>query len=311
MIDLDFTATFIAGFEGFVDHVYLDAVGVETVGYGETRRDVIERYRGRKISKEDALALLKRRVQEFADAVEASITNRSALTPARHAALTSFAYNVGVGGFAGSTACARFNAGDVDGACEALGWWNKAGGQVLEGLSRRRAAEMALFLGAGGAGPAAGQPSLAGPTAARPAGLLRQGDSGDQVRDVQARLAALGFPVTVDGLFGAATTAAVRSFQRAQGLDADGIVGPGTRRALVGQAPPLGRLLRQGVDGDDVRSTQRRLGDLGWILVLDGLFGPKTHGAVSGFQQREGLAADGIVGPATWTALWRAPQPDP
>ena len=310
MIDLESTATFIAAFEGFVDHVYLDAVGVETVGYGETRRDVIERYRGRTISKDEALQLLKRRVQEFADAVEASITNRSALTPARHAALTSLAYNIGVGGFAGSTACARFNAGDLGGACEAIGWWDKAGGKVLEGLARRRAAEMALFRGEGGARPnLAGPPASPAPPASSP-GLLREGSSGDQVREVQTRLAALGFPVAVDGVFGAATTAAVRSFQRDRGLDPDGIVGPGTRQALfAGPAvpPPLTRLLRQGVDGDDVRQTQRRLGDLGWALLHDGLFGPKTHAAVTGFQQREGLGTDGIVGPATWSAMWRPP----
>jgi peptidoglycan hydrolase-like protein with peptidoglycan-binding domain len=89
-------------------------------------------------------------------------------------------------------------------------------------------------------------------------------------------------------------------------LDAVGVetVGYGeTRRDVI----ELARLLRQGVDGDDVRHTQRRLGDFGWSLVHDGLFGPKTHAAVSGFQQGAGLAADGIVGPATWTALWPPP----
>src|SRR4051794_27461225 len=133
MIDQEFTARFVAGFEGFVGHVYRDAVGVETIGYGETRRDVIERYRNSGMSQADALELLKRRVQEFADAVEACITNKAALTPSRHAAFTSFAYNVGVGGFRDSTACKRFNAGDLAGVPEALGWWNKGGGQVLEG----------------------------------------------------------------------------------------------------------------------------------------------------------------------------------
>lgn len=122
---------------------------------------------------------------------------------------------------------------------------------------------------------------------------------------------ALGFAVAVDGAFGAATAAAVRSFQRQRGLAADGIVGPGTLAALFagapGPAPSLTRLLRQGHDGDDVRQTQQRLGEWGWALVLDGLFGPKTHAAVNGFQQRKGLGADGIVGPATWAALWGPP----
>lgn len=301
MIDLDFTAGFIAGFEGFVDHVYLDAVGVETVGYGETRRDIIQRYRGAKISRADALDLLKRRVKEFADGVEASITNRAALTPQRHAALTSLAYNIGLGGFAKSTACSRFNSGDLDGACEAIRMWNKAGGQVLAGLDRRRAAEMALFKGD------TAPPSLAPQGGGASTKLLRQGDAGPQVRDVQTRLVALGFPLAVDGVFGPAMAEAVRSFQRARGLGADGIVGPGTLAALrAGADPPaLGRLLRRGAEGDDVRQTQGRLCDCGWALVLDGLFGPKTDSAVQGFQQAEGLAADGIVGPATWAAMWR------
>ncbi len=230
MIDLDFTARFVAGFEGFVKQVYLDAVGVETVGYGETRRDIIERYRRSGISQQDAFDLLKRRVQEFADAVEACITNRAALTPNRHAALTSLAYNIGVGGFRDSTACKRFNAGDIAGVPEAIGWWSKAGGQVFEGLSRRRAAECALFSGAGAPAP----------------------DTG---------------------------------------------------------AVPVwpGRLLQQGVDGDDVRRAQRRLGERGWRITVDGQFGPKTDATVRKYQGEKALVVDGVIGPTTWQALWIAP----
>lgn len=168
MIDLEFTANLIAGFEGFVDHVYRDAVNVETVGFGETRRDVIERYRGSRISRDQALELLKRRVQEFADGVEAHITNRSALTPARHAALTSLAHNIGANGVAKSTTCTRFNAGDLDGACEAMALWNKGAGNVLPGLVCRRAAEMALFRG-DASGPRRG-PERGPSLAATPAG---------------------------------------------------------------------------------------------------------------------------------------------
>lgn len=185
MIDLDFTAGFIAQFEGFVGEVYLDAVGVETIGYGETRRDVIEQSRASGISQQEALDLLKRRVQEFADAVAKSITNPAALTPNRHEALTSLAYNIGVGAFQESTACKRFNAGNFDGVPEAIGWWNKGGGRVLAGLARRRAAECALF--AQGAQPA-GDPSIAPQTPECPpwpGRNLLQGEDGEDVR--QAR----------------------------------------------------------------------------------------------------------------------------
>jgi GH24 family phage-related lysozyme (muramidase)/peptidoglycan hydrolase-like protein with peptidoglycan-binding domain len=318
VIDLDFTAQFIAKFEGFVDHVYLDAVGVETVGYGETRRDVIERCRKSGISQPDALALLKQRVQEFANAVEACITNSADLTPNRHAALTSFAYNVGVGGFRDSTACKRFNAGDMAGVPEALSWWNKGGGRVLEGLSRRRAAECALFVKDGGGQPSGAQASGAG-GAVSAGSIVREGDRGDKVREAQQRLGEHGWPVTVDGIFGPTTTDAVRSFQRQCGLAPDGVLGPATWQRLSSppapppehrtpECPPWpGRLLKQGVEGDDVRQAQSRFGARGWRVVVDGRFGPKTDATVRSYQTEKALVVDGVIGPTTWQALWTAP----
>lgn len=62
---------------------------------------------------------------------------------------------------------------------------------------------------------------------------VRQGDSGDAVRAVQGQLGARGYSVTVDGAFGPGTESAVRSFQSAQGLITDGVVGPNTWLALV------------------------------------------------------------------------------
>lgn len=318
MIDLDFTAQFIAGFEGFVGTVYRDAVGVETIGYGETRPDVIERCRQCGISQEDALQLLKQRVQEFADAVEGCITNTAALTPNRHAALTSLTYNIGVGGFRDSTACKRFNAGDLAGVPEAMGWWNKGGDTVLEGLVRRRSAEEALFTQDGPPASSPGQ-NLVVTDSGAGSGLLRQGDGGDGVRQVQQGLVANGFPVAVDGIFGAGTADAVRSFQQAHGLDADGVVGPATRLALSTTPPPKsepdsstvppwpGRLMQEGVAGDDVRQVQRRLADRGWAIVVDASFGPRTGGTVRAYQGEKALVLDGIVGPVTWQSLWADP----
>ena len=67
-------------------------------------------------------------------------------------------------------------------------------------------------------------------------GLLQQGSTGDSVRCVQSYLSALGGTVpkvTIDGRFGSATTASVRSFQRLARLTEDGKVGPATWSALV------------------------------------------------------------------------------
>jgi GH24 family phage-related lysozyme (muramidase) len=315
MIDLDFTAAFVAEFEGFVDHVYLDAVGVETIGYGETAPGVIEQYRGCSISRAEALELLKRRIQEFADAVEECITNASALTPERHAALTSFAYNIGVGGFRDSTACKRFNDGDIDGVPEAMSWWDKAGDRVLEGLASRRAAEGALFQQ--GVASRAVSPSAAAAPAPTSTRVIKVGDRGEDVREAQRRLSACGWTVTVDGIFGPGTADAVRALQRASGLVPDGVLGRDTWQALMsssgqpaaadGAAPPWpGRHLAQGADGEDVRQAQHRLTERGWALVVDGRFGPKTDGIVRTYQSEKALVVDGVIGPVTWQSLWVA-----
>ena len=65
-----------------------------------------------------------------------------------------------------------------------------------------------------------------------PKGILRRGDRGSGVRWVQERLNRQGAALAVDGIFGPATEAAVRRFQRENGLQVDGIVGPRTRAKL-------------------------------------------------------------------------------
>lgn len=77
--------------------------------------------------------------------------------------------------------------------------------------------------------------------------------------------------------------------------------------------PPLTRTLHTGCAGTDVHECQIRL--IGWAYVtgdptldpgpLDGMYGPRTESAVRRFQTRSHLAVDGLVGPATWAALWR------
>ena len=62
------------------------------------------------------------------------------------AALVSFVFNCGIGNFKRSTLLRRVNAGDFAGAAREFPRWNKAGGQVLKGLTLRREAEAALFM---------------------------------------------------------------------------------------------------------------------------------------------------------------------
>jgi lysozyme len=71
---------------------------------------------------------------------------------------------------------------------------------------------------------------------------LRRGSRGEDVRRLQAALAAQRFsPGPIDGVFGPRTLAAVRAFQQAKGLRVDGIVGPKTWAALLGEQPANGR----------------------------------------------------------------------
>jgi putative chitinase len=62
--------------------------------------------------------------------------------------------------------------------------------------------------------------------------------------------------------------------------------------------------LKQGCNGDDVRSMQERLLALGYKVSVDGSFGPGTCGAVKACQTKNGLTGDGVVGPKTWAAMW-------
>ena len=68
-----------------------------------------------------------------------------------------------------------------------------------------------------------------------------------------------------------------------------------------------GRFLKEGMRGDDVMRFQDRLAQRGWNIKADGIFGPKTKMVVRAFQIDKDLLVDGIVGPATWDALWTAP----
>ena len=137
--------------------------------------------------------------------------------------------------------------------------------------------------------------------------LVRKGDQQHPVKTLQYLLRAHGHNLTVDGIFGPATDAAVRGFQQQKGLAVDGIVGPGTWSALI-------ITVRQGSQGDAVRGVQEEFqfrnlsGDPSKGLQVDGIFGPKTDTAVRGFQQAlhqdiPSVTVDGIVGPNTWQAL--------
>jgi peptidoglycan hydrolase-like protein with peptidoglycan-binding domain len=110
----------------------------------------------------------------------------------------------------------------------------------------------------------------------------------------------------------ARTRKAIRDFQRREGLRTSGIVGPATQRALnaaltqtdSGRDEFEGEMEISRSSRDYIRWVQNALNRiLGFRLSVDGIMGKYTRSAVRRFQQRAGLAADGIVGPMTESAL--------
>lgn len=131
----------IRRFEGLSLRAYRDAAGVWTIGYGHTGPEVKP---GLRIGEAEAEALLRADLERFEAAVR-----RQAGPDTRQSefdALVAFAFNVGAAALARSTLLRKHRAGDRPGAANEFLRWTRAGGRVLEGLRRRRAAERALYL---------------------------------------------------------------------------------------------------------------------------------------------------------------------
>lgn len=160
----------IKSFEGIVDgdprtvnlDAYLDPLGIWTIGWGHALRFRNRFLRGAAdrgiaralypggITRAQAEALLRGDLVDFASSVQALA--KVALSDAQFGALVSFAFNVGVAALAQSTLLRKLNARDFAGAADQFLVWNKGrkNGVLVElaGLTRRRRAERALFLGA-------------------------------------------------------------------------------------------------------------------------------------------------------------------
>ena len=123
------------------------------------------------------------------------------------------------------------------------------------------------------------------------AALNVQTDS--QVHQIQNKLKNWGFyQGNIDGIYGPKTKAAVIEFQKKHNLKADGIVGTNTLNAL-------------GIAGtSQMYQIQTKLADMGlYNGNIDGIYGSRTRASIIEFQKREGLSADGIIGPKTLAKL--------
>jgi lysozyme len=136
---------FVARWEGLRLEAYRDIVGIWTVCFGETKGV----RPGDRYTRAECEAMLAREILDYRRGLHVYFlpqTKAALLPAARDLAFVSLAYNAGIAGAGKSTAARRLNAGQVAAACEALTWWNKAGGKVVRGLVRRRADEYGLCM---------------------------------------------------------------------------------------------------------------------------------------------------------------------
>lgn len=150
--------------------------------------------------------------------------------------------------------------------------------------------------------------------------VLREGSRGTEVTRIQQRLIELRLLNTrATGVFGPATKDAVIRFQRANGLTADGIVGPATLRLLFPtnqqanpSTNPITSTLRRGSRGAQVTALQNRLRGLGLLNAnANGIFGPLTQSAVEQFQRTNGMTVNGIADSVTVQRLFEQPSTNP
>jgi lysozyme len=125
--------------ESLVLKAYLCPAHVWTIGYGHTRGVKM----GDTCTEEQAIDWLKEDLRDAEAIVDATVD--VPLSQNQFDALVSFVFNVGGGAFKTSTLLRLLNRGEYSRAAEQLDRWNKAAGQVLAGLTTRRAAERALF----------------------------------------------------------------------------------------------------------------------------------------------------------------------
>ena len=131
----------IKHFEGLVLKAYKCPAGVWTIGYGHTK-DVQP---GDEWSESNADHMLEVEMEEYEGYVNNSVT--APINQDQFDALVSWVYNLGGGNLNASTMLKVLNAGQYEEVPAQMMRWNKAGGKVLEGLTRRRQAEANLFMG--------------------------------------------------------------------------------------------------------------------------------------------------------------------
>lgn len=128
--------------------VYKDPVGIPTVCWGQTGKDLYSRpiKMGMKYTESECIEMLKRELVKFENGVDKFVKVDYA-SDYQKAALISFAYNAGLGNLQSSTLLKTLNSGNHQAACDQLTRWVFSKGKKLPGLERRREEEKQWCLG--------------------------------------------------------------------------------------------------------------------------------------------------------------------
>ena len=209
-------------FEGCKLAAYDDGGSVWTIGYGHIKGV----HKGMTITQAQAEHLLQEDLEKYESFVEDAV--KVSINDNQFSALVCFCFNVrpGKNGFGGSTLLKLLNQGNVQGCANEFRRWNQVNGVPWLGLTRRRLAEQALFLGQ------PWQPFLTYEETTRALKLTDLIMQGMDVHQLQEALKKVGVNIKSDGFFGKDVDKAVRQFQHQKGLEIDGIVGTKTRSLL-------------------------------------------------------------------------------
>lgn len=138
----------IAHWEGIRNSAYLDSGSIPTIGIGFIRYSIGAKA-GQRVKLGDVMthdqikAEFKQQIQSYEQAVRQAVT--VPMTQSQFNACVSLCYNIGTAAFARSSVVRRLNERKYRAACQAFAMWDKAGGRIIKGLQRRRAAEQAEF----------------------------------------------------------------------------------------------------------------------------------------------------------------------
>lgn len=132
----------VGRFEGYKPYAYRDVIGVWTACYGSTKGIKA----GMKFTKEECDDKFLDDLQRHEAGMRACLKAPDAIPAKSYVAFLSLTYNIGTGGFCKSSVARAINAGKLEYACHRLKVFNRAGGRVVRGLTKRRAQEEKVCL---------------------------------------------------------------------------------------------------------------------------------------------------------------------